>query len=132
VEQAARAANILAIREEARQEKLAQEELERRELATFKAKPIPRTTYEYNSVVPAPTVSLVEPFSPELQTKQRMKERKAFDEYAEQERLAKMEREQAMEDARRADEDEEIKERRRLPVSEGGMIPVAGPINVVL
>ena len=132
VEQAARAANILAIREEARQEKLAQEELERRELATFKAKPIPRTTYEYNPVVPAPTVTLVEPFSPELQTKQRMKERKAFDEYAEQERLAKMEREQAMEDARRADEDEEIKERRRLPVSEGGMIPVAGPINVVL
>ena len=132
VEHAARAAKALAIREEARQEKIAQEELERRELASFKAKPIPRTTYEYNPVIPAPTVPLVEPFSPELHTKQRVKERKVFDEYAEQERLARMEHVQAMEDMRQADEDEEISERRRLPVSEGGMIPVAAPVNSVL
>jgi hypothetical protein len=61
-----------------------------------------------------------------------MKERKAFDEYAEQERLARMEQIQAMEEMRQADEEEEINERRRLPVSEGGMIPVAAPINAVL
>jgi hypothetical protein len=43
-----------------------------------------------------------------------------------------MEQIQAMEEMRQADEDEEINERRRLPVSEGGMIPVAAPINAVL
>lgn len=132
LEQAARAAKALAIREEARQEKLVMEELERRELASFKAKPVPRSTYEHNPIVPTSTAPLVDPFSPELRTKQRMKERKAFDDYAEQERLSRLEHIREMEDRRQADEDEEINERRRLPVSEGGMIPVAAPINAVL
>jgi hypothetical protein len=132
LEHAARAAKALAMREEVRQQQLMEEEEARREQSTFRAKPIPRTTYEYNPTIPQPTGPLVEPFSPELQTKQRMKERKEFDQYAEQERLIRMENIKAIEDMRQADEDEEIYERRRLPVSEGGMIPMAAPVNAVL
>jgi hypothetical protein len=132
VERADRVAQALALREEARQQKLALEEAERQEQARFKAKPVPRTTYQYTPVVPAPSGPLVEPFSPELQTKQRVIERREYDLQAEQERAMRLAEMQAMEDMRRAEEEEDLQERRRLPVSEGGLIPVAAPINAVL
>jgi hypothetical protein len=132
VERADRLAKALALREEARQQKLALEEAERQEQARFKAKPVPRTTYQYTPVVPAPSGPLVEPFSPELQTKQRVIERRKFDLQAEQERAMRLAEMQAMEARLCAEEEEDLQERRRLPVSEGGLIPVAAPINAVL
>ena len=57
LEYAARAAKTL--REEARQEKMVMEELERRELASFKTKPVPRSTYENNPIVPLPKHSWI-------------------------------------------------------------------------
>jgi len=36
-----------------------------------------------------------------------------------------------MEEQQRAEEEEDLQQRRRLPVSEGGMIPTAKPVNAV-
>ena len=37
----------------------------------------------------------------------------------------------ALQERLRQDEEEELRERRNLPVSEGGMIPTAQPVNAV-
>jgi hypothetical protein len=126
----ASAARREAAAEEARQ-KLATEDEERRRQTEFKAKPVPKTTYSYKPIAPKPSGPLVEPFSPEMQTKQRVVARKEFDAYAEQERDAALAHARAVEVQRVVEEQEELRERRRLPVKEGGMIPSAEPVNAV-
>ena len=108
--------------------RLAQEERELRRQSVFKARPVPKSTYKAQKIQPKPA-PLVDPFSPELQMKQRVQERKAFDEKAARDRHEDEVRKQEMEAAARAEEEAELMERRQLPVSEGGMIPTAQPIG---
>jgi len=75
--------------------------------------------------------AVVDPFSPELQSKGRAVQRAEFDEYARGEREVAEARARAIDEQRRAEEEEDLQQRRRLPVSEGGMIPTAEPINAV-
>lgn len=63
--------------------------------------------------------------------KQRSKERQAYDERLKQERVAAEERQRAVAEQRRAEEEADLRERRQLPVSEGGMMFVAQPVNAV-
>lgn len=116
--------------EEARLRLTAEDE-ERRKQTAFKAKPVPKSTYSYKPIAPKPSVPLVTPFSPELQTKQRVVARKEYDVYADQEREVALAQARAMEVQRLADEQNDLHERRRLSVKEGGMIPIAEPVNAV-
>ena len=116
--------------DEEQRRRLQAEEDERKKQAKFKARRIPKTTYEYKQILPKGG-PLVDPFSPELQMKQRAVERKAYDEYADQERVAEEARKKAIEERMAAEEEEELREQRSLPVSEGGMIPTAQPVNAV-
>lgn len=111
--------------------KRAAEEDERRMQAAFKAKPVPKTTYAYVPIAQKSSGPLVEPFSPELQTKHRVVARKVYDEQAEQGREADLAHARALEEQRLADEQEDLYERRRLPVKEGGLMPMAEPVNAV-
>jgi hypothetical protein len=107
------------------------EERERHSMTKFKARPIPLSTYEYHPVTPGQKKPLVQPFSPEFQLKQRAVERREFEEYAEHERERDASRKKALQERLQAEELEELNEKRNLPVSEGGMIPKAEPINAV-
>lgn len=115
------------------QERLEAEEEERRRQATsFRAKPVPKTTYVPKKISPRSSEeALTDPFSPELQSKGRAVSRREFDEYAERQRQIAEAQLQEIEARRRAEEEAEIQELRRLPVKEGGLIPTAEPINAV-
>jgi len=111
-------------------ERLFDEEEERKRRSTFKAKPVPKSTYVYKAISPK-AGELVDPFSPELQSKQRAQERKDFDAQSYRDRMLTAARKKAHQDRIAAEEQVDLEERRRLPVSEGGMIPTAEPVNAV-
>lgn len=79
----------------------------------------------------ATTDCSLEPFSPHLQTKTRVRARREFDVQAEQARQINQSRVQELEQQRLSEEEQDLYERRRLPVKEGGLIPVAKPVNAV-
>ena len=108
-----------------------QEQEEERNHAGFRANPVPMSTYHHKPIVPEPRENLVDPFSPELQSKERSKQRQEFDEYARREREAAEARAREIEALRLAEEEEDLRQRRSLPVSEGGLIPTAEPVNAV-
>jgi hypothetical protein len=110
--------------------RLAAEEEEYRKQSTFKAKPIPKSTYVYKAISPKAS-ELVDPFSPLLQSKQRAEDRKTFDAKAYRQRMLDAGRKREQQERIAAEEKADLDERRRLPVSEGGMIPMAAPVNAV-
>lgn len=109
---------------EEKKRRLQEEEEARRKEATFKAKPLPKTTYSYKKISPQ-RGPLSNPLSPDLQSNKRAIERKAFDQQAEEERLAEERRKREIQEQLEAEEAEELREKRNLPVSEGGLIPLA-------
>lgn len=110
--------------------RLAAEEEEYRRQSTFKAKPVPKSTYVYKAISPKAS-ELVDPFSPLLQSKQRAEDRKSFDAKAYRQRMLDEGRRREQKERIAAEEKADLDERRRLPVSEGGMIPMAAPVNAI-
>ena len=117
--------------QEEQRRKASEMEEEQKKQAAFRAKPVPRSTYEYKPPPPKEKGPLADPFSPALQSKQRAVERQAFDASAEAGRAAEEARKRALQEQLEAEEEEDLQERLRLPVSEGGMIPTAEPVNAV-
>jgi hypothetical protein len=106
-------------------------EEEQRRLSTFKAKRVPASTYTPPQRSPrAPSASPTSSVSPpNLESTKRALVRKAYDEEVERKRLAREAIERATAERRETEEEEELQERRRLPVSQGGMIPTATTIR---
>lgn len=113
-----------------KQERLVAAEEELRRQTDFKAKPVPKSTYVYKPISPK-AGELVDPFSPELQSKQRAQDRKEFDAQAYRERMEKVASQKSQDDRIAAEEKADLEERRSLPAHEGGMIPTAEPVNSV-
>jgi len=123
----------------AQQELLAQveaEEEERRRLAQGpKANPVPRSTHKRPPLMVttrAAQEDLVQPVAPRLMTQKQAEHRRMFDEEARRKREAELLQKKREEEAKVAEIEREIQELRRLPVSEGGLMQVANPINSVL
>jgi hypothetical protein len=115
-------------------ERLAKEkeqEQERRRLATIKARPLPNFQ-NYKPITPMASQNLVEARSPELASSRRAQERKYFDEKVERDKQEEAARKKAIADHQASEQAAELQELRRLPVSEGGLIPRANPINAGL
>jgi hypothetical protein len=106
-------------------------EEEQRRLSTFKAKRVPASTYTPPQRSPrAPSASPTSSVSPpNLESTKRALVRKAYDEEVERKRLSREAIERATAERRETEEEEELQERRRLPVSQGGMIPTATTIR---
>jgi hypothetical protein len=119
-----------AAMEEEKCARLAAEEEEYRKQSTFKAKPVPKSTYVYKAISPKAS-ELCDPFSPLLQSKQRAEDRKNFDSMAYRQRMLDAGRKREQQERIAAEEKADLDERSRLPVSEGGMIPVALPVNAI-
>jgi hypothetical protein len=125
---------VLATRYEAMErDKLARfaaEEEEYKQQSTFKAKPVPKSTYVYKAISPKAS-ELCDPFSPLLQSKQRAEDRKSYDARASRQRILDEGLKREQQERIAAEEQADLDERRRLPVSEGGMIPMAAPVNAI-
>jgi len=106
-------------------------ESERRTLSTPKARPLPNFQ-NYKPITPKVTKKLVEPFSPELASKNRAQERKEFDERIAQDYREAEARKKAIAEREAAEDEADLQEKRRLPVSEGGLMQLAKPINAGL
>jgi hypothetical protein len=119
-----------AATERERSARLAAEEDAYRDQSNFKAKPVPKSTYVYEAVLPKAS-ELVDPFSPLLQSKKRAEDRKSFDAKAYRQRMLDAGRKREQQERIAAEEKADLEERRRLPVSEGGMIPTAAPVNAI-
>lgn len=119
-----------AVMEQSKRERLAAEEEEYRQQANFKAKPVPKSTYAYKPISPQEK-ELVQPFSPLLQSKQRAEDRKEYDAKAYRQRMLELATTRANQDRIDAEEQADLDERRRMPVSEGGMIPTAAPVGAI-
>lgn len=118
----------------AQQELLVQmeaEEEERRRLAMgVKATPIPRSTYKRPPSTPRAPAELSQPVGPQLMTERQSEHRRHFDEEVRERREAELLQKKRDEEAKVAEIEREIQELRRLPVSEGGLLQVANPINL--
>lgn len=112
--------------------KLEQEREIAEDAARFKAKPLPKSTYKAVKPRTPTRPRLTQPFSPDMVLKRRVRERQHYDTCAEKEREEAALQKRLAEERQREEEELELKERRNLPVSEGGMIPIAAPINAVL
>jgi Targeting protein for Xklp2 (TPX2) domain len=114
-----------------RRAKEEEEEQERRRLATIKARPLPNFQI-YKPITPTASQNLVEPRSLELASSRRAQERKAFDEKVDRDKQEEAAIKKAIGDQKTAEQAAELQELRRLPVSEGGLIQRANPINAGL
>jgi len=98
------------------------------QMSAKKANPVPATTYRPNFTPKPSDRAPLSAISPELNTRSQAKNRAEFDK-VNKERIEGIKAEETMMKARREQEEkEEIDEMRRLPVSEGGLIPEAKPI----
>jgi len=108
-------------------------------MSSFKANPVPKSTYVPTSskeldtsICSTSSVSSRTPlkaFSPQLATKTQAKARSEFNKMDGERRAMSAKKAETVKQEERENEEAEIKERRSLPVSEGGMIPVALDIN---
>ena len=105
-----------------------QEQQERLRASAQKAKPVPETTYKPNFTPKRSERAPLEGVSPNLATRSQSKNRAAFDQ-VNKERMDGMEKIAAkVAGIKRQEEEQELKELRNLPVSEGGMMVEANPI----
>mmetsp|Transcript_29257 Transcript_29257/g.41160 ORF Transcript_29257/g.41160 Transcript_29257/m.41160 type:complete len:218 (+) Transcript_29257:1269-1922(+) len=112
--------------------RLEQEQEKAKNAALFKAKPLPKSTYKVSKPVTPTRPGLTQPFSPDMMLKRRVRERQQYDAYAEKLREEAAVQKKVAEQRQQDEEAIELKEKRNLPVCEGGMIPTANPINAVL
>lgn len=113
--------------------KIEQEERERvLQMSGKKAKAVPSTTYESNFTPKQPSKNGRAPLtgvSPVLVTRSQAKNREEFDR-ANKERIESIKQDETRIKLRRDNEEnEEIKQLRKLPSSEGGLMQVAKPID---
>jgi len=114
------------------QEKIEHEEEERNLLASAtKANPIPSTTYKPDFTPSKPSMNGRTPLkgiSPDLVTKSQAKNRAEFDKVNKIRMDDIMKDKTLMQERKEAEAQEELNEKRRLPVSEGGLMVEAKPI----
>lgn len=98
------------------------------QMSATKAKPVPATTYRPDFTPKAADRAPLAAISPQLSTRSQAKNRAEFDK-VNKERMENIKSEETMMKQRREQEEkEELEEMRRLPVSEGGLMPEAKPI----
>lgn len=110
---------------------LEEEEARAREATQFRANRLPKSHFNAFRLT-SPTKEeggLTAPCSPEMALKRRAKDRAQYNIVAEKERREDNRLKKIVEARIKADEDLELYEMRRLPVEEGGLIPMATSIN---
>lgn len=114
------------------QEKIELEETERNLLASAtKANPIPSTTYKPDFTPNKPSETGRTPLkgiSPDLVTKSQAKNRAEYDKVNKTRMDDILQEKTLLHERKEAEEQEELNEKRRMPVSEGGMMVEAKPI----
>jgi hypothetical protein len=98
------------------------------QMSAKKANPVPATTYKPDFTPKAADRAPLSAISPELLTRSQAKNRAEFDKVNKGRMEAIKADETMMKQRREQEEQEEIEEMRRLPVSEGGLMPEAKPI----
>ena len=102
--------------------------------AKIQALPVPKSLYVENFFAIKPSEvgrPKIEGKAPEFQTEKQVEHRKAFDQSVKERMLEKEEQMRILQEQQRSQEELEIQELRRLPVSQGGFQVEAKPINSV-